>query len=524
MPADPSRSRGAASTVGAGAAPPTAAGSGTVLGVLIVSTFVVFLNETIMGVALPTLIVQLDITAATAQWLTTGFLLTMGVVIPVTGFLLQRLHTRQVFVLAMGVFSVGTLAAAVAPGFPVLMAARVAQGFGTAIMVPLLMTTAMRLVPPGARGRTMGRISIVISVAPAVGPTISGIILDALSWRFMFLVVLPIAVAALILGALKLRNVTEPRRLPIDVLSVVLSALAFGGLLYSLSEVGEEASGAPQPVVPLVPAVVGALMLGLFVLRQLRLIRVAAPLLDLRVFRSRNFSLSVGLMSLANIGFFGTLVILPIYLQSVLGIDTLTTGLLLLPGGAVMGLLSPIAGRIYDRAGPVALVVVGSVLVSAALWGMALVLHRGTPLLAVLALHTLLSIGLTLTFTPLSTVSLASLRPELYSHGSATSNTVQQVMAGAGTALFVTLLATRAESALAAGAGAVEATAAGVQAAFLAGGIISLVAVVAACFLRTPESEEVGPHRAQTRRRRLTGAARPPGRRAPAGRRATPSE
>lgn len=474
--------------VGADSAPAAAtAGSGLVIGILIVSTFVVFLNETIMGVALPTLIVQLDITAATAQWLTTGFLLTMGVVIPVTGFLLQRLHTRQVFVLAMGLFSFGTLVAAAAPGFPVLMGARVAQGFGTAIMVPLLMTTAMRLVPPYARGRTMGKISIVISVAPAIGPTISGVILDALSWRFMFLIVLPIALAALILGAVKLKNVTEPRRLPIDVLSVILSAFAFGGLLYGLSEVGEEASGAPQPVVPLVPVAVGTVMLALFILRQVRLMRLSAPLLDLRVFRSRNFSLTVAVMSLANIGFFGSLVILPIYLQSVLRVDTLTTGLLLLPGGAAMGLLSPVAGRIYDRVGPTALVILGSVLVSAALWAMALVLHAGTPIIAVLILHTVLSVGLTLTFTPLSTASLASLEPQLYSHGSATSNTVQQVMAGAGTALFVTLLSTRGAAAIASGADEVAATAAGAQAAFLAGGIISLLSVVAGCFIRTPE-------------------------------------
>lgn len=472
------------------------AGNGLVLGILIVATFVVFLNETIMGVALPTLIVQLRITAATAQWLTTGFLLTMGVVIPVTGFLLQRLHTRQVFVLAMGLFTFGTLVAALAPGFPVLMAARVAQGCGTAIMVPLLMTTAMRLVPPSARGRTMGTISIVVSLAPAIGPTISGVILNALSWRFMFLLVLPIAVAALVLGAVRLRNVTEPRRLPIDVLSVILSAIAFGGLLYALSEIGEEASGSPQPVVPLVPAAIGALTLALFVLRQLRLIRRGAPLLDLRVFRSRNFCLAVAVMSLANIAFFGTLVILPIYLQSVLRIDTLTTGLLLLPGGAAMGLLSPIVGRIYDRVGPRALVVIGSVVVGAALWTMALVLHAGTPLVVALLAHTLLSIGLTLTFTPLSTASLAALPPDLYSHGSATSNTLQQVMAGAGTALFVTLLATRGAAALAAGADRMTATAEGVQAAFVAGGIISLVAIVASAFLRRSANEEAEPAQA----------------------------
>ena len=171
--------------------------NGLVINLMLAATFVVILNETVIGVAIPRLMEDLNITASTAQWLSTAFMLTMAVVIPTTGFIMQRLSTRAVFILAMSLFSAGTAIAAIAPGFEILLTARIVQASGTAIMMPLLMTTVMTLVPPQARGRTMGNISLVISVAPAVGPTVSGLILSVFDWRFIFILVLPIAIGAL---------------------------------------------------------------------------------------------------------------------------------------------------------------------------------------------------------------------------------------------------------------------------------------------------------------------------------------
>jgi DHA2 family lincomycin resistance protein-like MFS transporter len=452
-----------------------------VITLLLISTFVVILNETIMGVALPRLMSDLRITASAAQWLTSAFMLTMAVVIPITGFLLQRFNTRPVFIAAMTLFSTGTLIAALAPGFEVLLAARVVQATGTAIMFPLLLTTVMTLVPPAHLGRMMGNISIVISVAPAIGPTISGAILSVLDWRWMFILVLPVALSALVVGGILMKNVTTPTKTPIDVLSVVLSALGFGGLVYGLSNLG--ASGGIASVSGWLPLAVGALGLALFILRQLALQRRDGALLDLRVFTSRTFTFAILMMAISMMALFGTIILLPIYTQTVLGLSSLQAGLLLLPGGLVMGLLAPGVGRLYDRSGPTRLLIAGSVIVSAVFWSMTLLNANSSPWF-VLAAHVTLSFGLALLFTPLFTAGLAAVRPELYSHGSAVIGTVQQLAGAVGTALFVTVMASVAASRLATGATDVAATSAGIHAAFLCGAVISLFAIPAAFFIR----------------------------------------
>lgn len=445
-----------------------------VIRLLLVSAFVVILNETIMGVALPRLMRDLSIDAAAAQWLTSAFMLTMAVVIPITGFLLQRFNTRPVFIAAMTLFSAGTLIAAVAPGFELLVVGRVVQASGTAIMMPLLFTTVMNLVPPASRGRTMGNISIVISVAPAIGPTVSGLILSVFDWRWMFLLVLPIAVGALVLGALRVQNVTTPRHTRFDLLSVFLSAFGFGGIVYGLSNLAI-----------LWPLGVGAVSLVLFVLRQLWLQKWDAALLDLRTFGSRTFSLSIAMMAASVMALFGSIILLPIYTQNVLGLTELQAGMLMLPGGLTMGLLAPFVGRLYDRIGPTALLVTGSSIVSVAMWSIT-TLDENTPVWFVVAMHVTMSFGLALQFTPLFTAGLASLPQSLYSHGSAIVGTVQQVAGAAGIALFVTVMTARSASLITEGTPEVTATSTGITTAFLFGAVISLLAIPAGFFIRKP--------------------------------------
>ena len=471
------------------AAPPgitdNAARNRLVIALLLGSTFVVFLNETMMSVAIPHLMEDLGILPNIAQWLTTAFLLTMAIVIPITGFLLQRMNTRPVFMLAMSVFSLGTLICAASPGIELLIVGRVVQAVGTAIMMPLLMTTVMTLVPPESRGKTMGNISIVISVAPAIGPTIGGFILAYLEWRWMFILMLPISLAALALGSSRMQNVTTPRYAPLDIISVLLSAIGFGGLVYGLSSLGEgEAEGAAFPL--WLPLVIGLVGMAIFVWRQIVLSRQDKALLDLRTFLSRNYTVSVLTMAIAMMALFGTVILLPIYTQNVLGLDTLQTGLLLLPGGLLMGLLAPSVGRLYDRIGPTRLLVPGTALVSIVLWALTRV-DQHTSVWAILVGHIIISIGLALVFTPLFTAALGSVRKEMYSHGSAILGSVQQVAGAAGIALFVALMTIRTQALAGEGLEPVSALAGGIQLAFLVGAVISLFAILTAFFVRKPE-------------------------------------
>ncbi|SDP71117.1 MFS transporter, DHA2 family, lincomycin resistance protein [Arthrobacter sp. ok909] len=443
----------------------------TIIVTLLVATFVVILNETIMNVALQRLMVDLGVTAPTVQWLSTGFMLTMAVVIPTTGFILQRLSTRAVFLLAMGLFSGGTLLAAVAPGFEVLLLARIVQAGGTAIMLPLLMTTILTLVPLERRGAVMGNVSIAISVAPALGPTVSGLILQHFSWRFMFVFVLPIALAALAIGARYLTNIGETEKTRLDALSVVLTVPAFGGLVYGLSQIGGDAGSRTPAVLALA---VGVLALAAFVLRQLKLQKSERPLLDLRAFTFRMFTVSVLLLVVAMVALFGAVILLPLYLQEIRGLKSLETGLVLLPGGLAMGLLGPFIGRVFDKVGPLPLTVTGSVMMVLSLWQFSM-LDAASPLGWIIALHVTLSLGLALVFTPAFTTGLNPLPPHLYSHGSAIMSTLQQVAGAAGTALLVSIYAF-----VAAASGMV----AGMHAAFLTAAVIALGAVVLSAMMR----------------------------------------
>ncbi|GAA1780079.1 DHA2 family efflux MFS transporter permease subunit [Streptomonospora arabica] len=452
--------------------------SGLLISVLVTSAFVMILNETILSVALRDLTLALDVSTTTVQWLTSGFLLTMAVVIPTTGFLLERFTPRQIFLASLSMFTLGTLLSALAPGFATLLVGRVVQACGTAVMIPLLMTSVMRLVPPHRRGATMGTITIVIAVAPALGPTIGGAVLAGLGWRWMFWLVLPLAVGALTIGAVWLRLDSRTRAVPLDVLSVLLSAVGFGGLLYGLSSIGESGGG-EHPVPPWSAVVVGVAALVVFVVRQLRLQRHDRALLDLRPFTNRSFVVALILAGLLFMCLLGVAsILLPLYLQTVMDTGTFVSGLAVLPGGLVLGALGRPVGAMFDRFGARPLVIPGALAMAVSLWLFA-ALGPDSPLAAVVAIHVVLMTGLGLMMTPLMTESLGSLPDHLTSHGSAILTTLQQVAGAFGTAVFVTVAALASAT-----AGAPDA--AGLRTAFMVAGCIGVLAVVTALFVRRP--------------------------------------
>jgi DHA2 family lincomycin resistance protein-like MFS transporter len=441
---------------------------------LVLATFIVILNETVMINALPRLMADFDVSARSAQWLSTAFMLTMAAVIPMTGWFLQRVSTRAAFATAMTVFATGTLLAALAPTFEVLLLARIVQAGGTAVMMPLLMTTLMTVVPEHDRGRVMGNVTLAISVAPALGPAVSGVLLQLGSWRLIFAVVLPIAVAVGVVGMSRLENVGEPQPGSIDWASVVLAAFGFGGVVYGLSQFGAGDLSNPLFIVG-----VGLAAIATFVLRQLRLQRTGKPLLDLRTLTHAVYRRSLLLMSVAFMAMLGSMILLPLYLQDLRGLSPLETGLLVMPGGLAMGLLGPKVGKIFDRYGSRPLVVPGSIGITAALAVLTQVTLT-TPYAVLLAAHMLLMVSLAGLFTPVFTLGLGAVPMHLYSHASSLLGTLQQVAAALGTALVVTVMSSRATQLATSGAEPHEAMLGGLQWAFYVGAALSVLVVVLA--------------------------------------------
>jgi DHA2 family lincomycin resistance protein-like MFS transporter len=460
-------------------------GVALVIGLLMVSTFIVFLNEMLLGVALPTLISDFGVSPSTGQWVTTGFLLTMAVLIPASSFVMRRFHMRTVFLVAMSLFIAGTALAAIAPTFGVLVAGRVIQASGTAVFLPLLMTTTMRLVPVARQGRMMAITTAVPSVAPALGPALSGVVLSALSWRWLFILMLPIAIAALVLGAWKLRNVTTPEPVTLDLLSLALSAVGFGSLVYGLSLLGEASAG-HTPISPYVPIAVGLVGLVAFVLRQIPLQRRDSAFLDMRIFARRSFALPILIMVFVAGNGIGLLVVIPLVLTNVVGLSTLQLGLFLIPGGAAISIVAILSGRVYDRVGPRPLLVPAAIVWLVVLWFLSRV-DEGTNVIALMIAWLVFTSAMAAMWAPLTTSAMGALRAELFPHGSAAFATVQQLAGAAFGAVFISAYTIGSGAKDAGVLSTSQAESAG-HAAFLTAWVIGLVVLVGSFFVRREHS------------------------------------
>ncbi|MEY4618480.1 MAG: putative transport protein HsrA, partial [Actinomycetota bacterium] len=386
--------------------------SAVIIGTLLVTAFIGMLNETALGVALPQVMKELQIPESTGQWLNTAFMLTVAIVIPTTGYLQVRFSRRRLFLFGMGAFTIGTLVCAIAPTFEFLVVGRVIQAGGAGLMFPLLMTTIMVLVPEGSRGRIMGNIGIVMSVAPAIGPSFGGLVLNFSNWRSIFWIILPIAVVVTLFGYNKVRGEQERSKAGIDWLSVVISVFAFGGLIYGLSSFGDQARGKAL-LSPYIPLAVGLVAMIWFVRRQLKLAKEDRALLDVNVFRSRTFALSTFVLLAMCVSLFGLALLVPIFAQTALGFTALQIGLALLPGTLFNGLISPYVGRLSDKYGPTKLMRPGSIVAALSLIYMC-TFDINTQLWQLFVSNFILSAGLAFIFTPLFTVSVSSLEPKLY--------------------------------------------------------------------------------------------------------------
>ncbi|WYP28151.1 MDR family MFS transporter [Alkalihalobacillus sp. FSL W8-0930] len=450
-----------------------------IIAVLLVGAFVAILNQTLLTTALPVLMADLDIDANLGQWVTTAFMLVNGVMIPITAFLIEKFTTRKLFLTAMILFGIGTFICAIAPTFTFLITGRMIQAAGAGIAMPLMQTVLLLIFPVEKRGSAMGMVGLVISFAPAIGPTLSGWLVQSYHWTVLFWILLPIIVIDIIAAYIVLRNVTTLRSPKLDTLSIILSSLGFGGLLFGFSNAG--ANGWLSTNV-LLPTVIGAVTLTWFILRQLRL---AQPILEFRVFKYWVFTLTTAIGMIVFMSMIGAATIFPIYMQTMHNFTALESGLMLLPGAIVMGVMSPITGRIFDKVGAryLGIIGLGMIFVTTAMFTN---LTDSTSMLYVTIVYSFRMLGVALVMMPVTTAGINVLPRHLIPHGTAMNNTMRQIAGSIGTAVLVSVMTTAALNEAESGnVGMIDAQISGVNTAFMVAAGIALVGFILAFFIKS---------------------------------------
>lgn len=442
-----------------------------IIGVMLSGAFIAVLNQTVLSPALPSIMEDMQITAVEGQWLTTAFMLVNGIMIPITAYFIDRFTTRQLFLCSMILFTVGTAIAGIASVFWLLLVARVLQAMSAGILMPMIQTVILLLFPREKRGSAMGAVGIVIAFAPAVGPTLSGWVVDVWGWNSIFLLIAPLAAIDVILGVFLLQNVGEIKKRKLDVVSVIESTLGFGGLLYGFSAAGSYGWVHPLTLAPLI---VGIVFLLIFIRRQLRL---ETPLLELRVLQSNVFAYATIIGMIINAALIAGTIITPIYLQNVLRFTAMQSGLVMLPGAIIMGIMSPITGNLFDRFGPRGIAIIGLSIMTV-FSGFFIFMDETWTFGFLCMIYTVRMFGMSLVNMPLTTWGLNALDNRMIAHGSAINNTARQVAGSIGTAILITIMAI--VTALNKDAGALEATLSGMHAAFGVAAGLSLVALVMA--------------------------------------------
>ena len=401
-------------------------------GIMLFAAFITILNQTLLTPALPSIMRDMNIDAATAQWLTTGFMLVNGIMIPITAYLIDRFTTRQLFFVSMTLFAAGTALAAASTTFPMILASRLLQAAGAGVMMPMGQTIMLLTLPRQYRGFGMGLIGLVIGVAPAVGPVISGLVVEAYGWHILFAAMVPLTLLTIVIAYFFLENMGESTNITLDMPSVVLSTLGFGGLLYSFSALGSSGFTALVAVTLLI----GVVSLILFIRRQLHM---EEPLLKVDILKNRRFALSVILTMLVQAALNIGPVLNPIYLQTIRGFGASVSGFIMLPASIAMLIMSPVSGRLFDKFGPRRLAIPGLFLASVFTIPMVL-MDENTSLYYLAAVYTIRTIGLALVNMPLNTWGLNSLSNRVMAHGTAIGNTFRQVAGSLGCAILITVM------------------------------------------------------------------------------------
>lgn len=450
----------------------------SILGVIIMGTFVTILNQTLMSTALPSIMREFSITATQGQWLTTAYMLINGIMVPITAYLVNRFTTRQLYLFAMGTFSIGTLVAATSQIYNMLILGRMIQAIGAGIVLPLQMIVILYMFPIEKRGAAMGLIGLAMNFAPAIGPTFSGWVVQNFQWNRIFYFVLPFAILDVLVAFFVLKNVGKISRPKLDWLSVIYSTLGFGGLLFGFSN----ASSHPFLSVNVaLSIIIGLLAVTLLIRRSGRL---ENPLLDFSVFKYRGYRLNLMISFIITAGLYGAIILLPIYFQIIRGLSPMQSGMILLPGALIIAVMSPITGRLFDKYGGKKLAIIGLTLITSMTITIGFV-DLETPIRTIVILQMVRSLGFSFTLMPLQTGAFNAVPLTMAPDASAMFNTQRQLAGSMGTALFVVVMTIASNTDTVKALQSEQlANLAGFQAVFLLVGVFSLLALIMTFFMK----------------------------------------
>ncbi|MCD9077315.1 DHA2 family efflux MFS transporter permease subunit [Staphylococcus epidermidis] len=409
---------------------------GKILAAMLIGMFIAILNQTLLNVALPKINTEFNISASTGQWLMTGFMLVNGILIPISAFLFNKYSYRKLFIIGLALFTLGSLVCAISFNFPIMMSGRVLQAIGAGILMPLGSNVIVTIFPPEKRGVAMGTMGIAMILAPAIGPTLSGYIVQNYDWNVMFYGMFFIGIIAIVIGLFWFKlyqSTTNPKA---DIPGIIYSTIGFGSLLYGFSEAGNKGWGSTEIVTMFI---VGTVFIIFFILRELRM---KAPMLSLEVLKYPTYTLTTVINMIVMMSLYGGMILLPLYLQNLRGFSALDSGLLLLPGALVMGALGPVAGKLLDTIGIKPLAIFGIGIMTYATWELSK-LNMDTTYLHIMWIYIVRSFGMAFVMMPIMTAGMNALPPRLISHGNAFVNTMRQLAGSIGTAILVTVMTTQ---------------------------------------------------------------------------------
>lgn len=402
--------------------------------ILMIAAFIGLFGETALNMALTDIMADFMVNTVTVQWLTTGYLLVLGILVPISALIIQWMTTRKIVLVAFVFSIVGTILCAIAPNFTFLLIGRLVQAVGTGLILPLMINVILVVFPMSKRGAVMGIMGLVITLAPAIGPTLSGFIVDLLSWHYIFWMSLILYVVLFVIGLPKIQNVSTLTKPKIDYASILLSTVGFGGLIYGLSMIAE--ASLTERIV-FIPLGLGIIALVLFVFRQLNM---KEPMMDLAVFKYRNFTLGSILLLIGFAIILSSAILMPLYLKGSLLMTATAAGIAMLAGNILNAVMAPFVGNFFDRVGPRFFLRTGFSLITISNFIMYMTISETTALWIIIVAYMILFLGIAMIIMPAQTNALNELPISLYPHGSAVLNTFQQIAGAAGTALAITLL------------------------------------------------------------------------------------